>query len=82
MNIPQTMAEAKEVAQMRGFDWDERYIEIVQDILDAGREVDVMGRTDEFAIRISALAEMNDDCRAMGAIAKVAVAMGAKVRNY
>jgi hypothetical protein len=82
MIIPQTLVEAKEVAQMRGFEWDERYVEIVQGILDAGREVDVMGKVDEFAIRISELASANDDCRAMSAIAKIAVALGARVRNY
>lgn len=82
MSIPQTLAEARIVGNIRFHEWNENCIDLVQEILDSGREVDVMGHVDPIAQKIQALAIELDECRLMSAIAKIAVALGAKVENY
>jgi len=80
--IPATLEEAREMGQIRLHFWNQECIDIVQGILDAEREVDVMGKVDNFAIDIRSLSERAAETRLMSAIAKIAVALGASVKNY
>lgn len=80
--IPQTLIEAREFGSIRFHEWDGRCVALVQEILDAGREVDVLGAVDPLAQKAQALAEELDECRLVSAIAKIAVRLGGKVRNY
>jgi len=80
--IPSTLEEARKMSGVRFHEWDQECIDIVRGILDAGREVDVMGQVDEFALAIRTLSEKLDETRLMSAIANISVALGAKVRNY
>ncbi len=80
--IPQTLEQARSLSGIRFHEWNEEAIQLVQDILDANREVDVMGQVDPIGQSIKALAEKLDETRLAGVIAAIAAKLGAKVRNF
>ena len=82
MAIPQTLEQARAVSGIRFHEWNEEAIELVQSILDANREVDVMGTVDPIGQQVKALAIKLGERRLTSAIATIAVKLGAKVRNF
>ena len=80
--IPQSLEEARKLAEARFHTWDADCVAMVEKILSAGRQVDVMGQVDPISLELKDLSNNKDDSRLVNGIAKISVALGAKVRNY
>jgi len=80
--IPQTLQAARELSGIRFGEWDQESIDLVQAIIDSGREVDVHGTVDPIGQSVKALAKKLDETRLTNAIATIAVKLGGKVRNF
>lgn len=81
MQVPETEEEAMKMGVGRGFDWNEEIRQLVIDILQENREVDIMGKVDPYAKRVRELTGKGYS-RVMMVVGNMATKLGAKVINY
>jgi hypothetical protein len=80
--IPQTLKEARELSGVRFSEWNADCIALLEDMLKEGRQIDIMGHVDPFAVRVRELSEKLDESRLMNAIGNCASKLGVNVANY